>query len=215
MDTSKIDLYISIGRHDKLWYEKAESLFVELYGRDELSMVTQLFAATSINTSMKSNITLFRRAYHEIKQGLPFSNYLPSIRRQLEQLRAGESLTGMKINAFARAMTGDTDAVVVDVWLLRAFGMERRYMRKVSGYSKEFKSETETFRERSGGASPKDFKLIEAWVRQRAKELNYTPRQLSAIIWSGVRIALSGDRETHYDLILRNKEFNMFEYGKG
>jgi hypothetical protein len=198
MDTSKIEHYIKVGMGDKYWYEKAEQLFIDLYGEENLKLVAQVFAATSINTSMKSNITLFRRAFKELKEGLPFSNYLPNIKIQLEQIRNAQPLTGLKINAFAAAMSGDKNAVVVDVWLLRAFGKDRKYFRQGS----------QSFR--SGGASPKDFKMIESWVREKALELGITPRQLSAIIWAGVRISQSGDRETHYEFLLRQKEFSMF-----
>ena len=120
MDTSKIARYVWKGRHDIRWYHQAEELFVDLFGRDRLQLVTRLFAATSINTSLKANITLFRRALYEIENGLPVGDYLPNIRQQLEQAPAGNELTGRKINSFARAMAGDPDAVVVDIWLLRA-----------------------------------------------------------------------------------------------
>jgi hypothetical protein len=55
---------------------------------------------------------------------------MPNIKQQLEQIRKGDELTGRKIRSFARAMAGDPDAVVVDIWLLRAFNMDRKYFRK-------------------------------------------------------------------------------------
>jgi len=33
------------------------------------------------------------------------------------------ALRGLKTNAFARAISGDEDAVTIDVWMLRAAGM--------------------------------------------------------------------------------------------
>jgi hypothetical protein len=137
MDTNKIARYVWIGRKDRLWYKRAQDLFTELFGAERLELVTKLFAATSINTSLKANITLFRRALHEIDNGLPIGAYMPNIRQQLEQIRAGNELTGRKINSFARSMRGDRDAVVVDIWLLRAFGMDKKYYRK-SDAEKEF-----------------------------------------------------------------------------
>jgi hypothetical protein len=129
MTTDKIARYVWIGRKDQFWYHEAEAVFTELFGRDRLDLVTKLFAATSINTSLKSNITLFRRALHEIERDLPIGRYMPNIKQQLEQIRKGEELTGRKIRSFARAMAGDPDAVVVDIWLLRAFDMDRKYFR--------------------------------------------------------------------------------------
>lgn len=197
MDVSNIDTYIKRGQHDRYWYQETETLFRDLYGPDpdRRKLVAQVFAATSINTSLKANVTLFRRALHELDTGKPFSNYLPNIRQQLTQIREGKRLTGNKIRAFAAAMSGDSEAVVVDVWLLRAFGMDRKYYRQGS----------QTFR--SGGATDRQFELIEFYVRERAHAMGIQPRELSAIIWSGVR----NDRLTRYDLVLRHKVYSMFD----
>jgi hypothetical protein len=35
-----------------------------------------------------------------------------------------DALRGLKTNAFARAIAGDTDAVVIDIWMMRAAGMQ-------------------------------------------------------------------------------------------
>jgi len=47
MDTSKIARYVWKGRHDLKWYLQAENLFVDLFGRERLQLVTRLFAATA------------------------------------------------------------------------------------------------------------------------------------------------------------------------
>lgn len=198
IDTDKIMRYVWIGRHDLNWYSECEKLFAELFGTDNVRLVARLFAATSINTSLKSNITLFRRALHEIKTGKPIGKYLPNIITQLERIRRGDELSGRKINSFANAMSGDKDAVVVDVWLLRAFGMDRKYYREGSG----------TFR--SGGATDGQYNLIESYVRNEAKSMKIEARQLSAMIWSGVRIDQGGDYETRYETLLRHQFQNMF-----
>lgn len=202
MDVSNIDKYIATGMKDKMWYEECEQLFVELYGRDRLHLVASLFSATSQASSLKSNIQLFRKALHQWENHLPFTGYLPGIKRQLINLRSGEGLSGQKVKAFAAAMSGDINAVVVDRWLLRAFNMDREYVRNTGPHKGK---------SLSGGATKKQFALIEEWVRNKAKEMEITPRQLSAIIWAGVRISISGDRETHYKTILRQKNYNMYE----
>lgn len=199
MDLSKIDKYILIGQRDRDWYSGTERTLRELFGDERLPMIARLLAATSINSSLRSNVRLFRKALHEMENGLEFSNYLPVILGQLHRIRAGLGLSGRKINAFANAIMGDTQAVVVDVWLLRAFGMDRQYKRTLGG------------RERSGGATDKQFSLIEDWVRARGPQIGLEPRQLSAILWAGTRIHFRGDKLTRYDDVLRQQCFNMYE----
>lgn len=241
METDKIARYVWIGKKDMLWYQRAQDLFTDLFGAERLQLVTMLFAATSINTSLKANITLFRRALHELDNGLPIGNYMPNMRQQLEQIRAGKELTGRKINSFARSMAGDVNAVVVDIWLLRAFGMDKKYFRKdpkdrpAPGEDPDTQNKTPVYNQmgvfegvvfegrhsitrpaklrglfRSGGASDSQYTKIEKYVRDEAKAMGIEPRQLGAMIWSGVRIDQSGDRETHYERLLRQSFKNIF-----
>lgn len=201
MDTSAIARYVWIGRKDQYWYSECQEVFEEIFGAERLHLVCQLFAATSINTSLKSNITLFRRALHEIENGLPIGNYLPNIQKQLHQIRSGQELTGRKINSFAQAMSGDRNAVVVDIWLLRAFGEDKKYIRNTGPHAGLA---------RSGGASKRQYDQIESYVRTEAALMGVEPRQLSAMIWSGVRIHTNGDRETHYKVRLKNCFQDLF-----
>lgn len=194
MDTSRIAEYIRKGGKDKTWYADTQALFVELFGAEYLPLVTKLFAATSINSSLKSNIRLFRRALYEIDNGLPIGNYLPVIAQQIDAIRNGRPMGGRKINSFAAAMSGDVNAVVVDIWLLRAFGEDRKYYRE----------ESETFR--SGGATGRQYDIIEAYVRHEAKIRGLDAREVSAMIWSGVRGGV-----TRYDQILIHQLYNMYE----
>lgn len=205
MDTSKIARYVWLGRKDVLWYTVAQTLFTDLFGADRIGLVTKLFAATSINTSLKSNITLFRKALYEIEKGKPIGKYLPNIQTQLTRIRAGEELSGRKINAFAAAMAGDPDAVVVDIWLLRAFDMDKKYYRAPKAGSKQ------RGQVRSSGATDKQYTEIETYVRQEAADMGLEPRQLAAMIWSGCRLASHPkDKESHYERLLRYHFGNMF-----
>lgn len=202
MDTSKIELYAKIGYKDKDWYQKCQLLFEELFGKEKLELVTQIFAATSINSSLKSNVRLFRKALHEIENSLPLSAYLPVMKLQLERINKGEKIQGRKISAFASAMSGDPNAVVVDTWLLRAYDLDRTYARALANG---------TTKVRSAGATDKSYSFIENDIRYKALHLDLEPRQLCAMIWSGVRIATSNDRETHYANVLRHQLYNMFD----
>jgi hypothetical protein len=177
---------------------------VDLFGADRLGLVTKIFAATSINTSLKSNITLFRKALYEIENDKPVGKYLPNIQMQLERVRAGQDLSGRKIRSFAAAMAGDKNAVVVDVWISRAFGVDRRYFRQTKGAAEGVGNV------RDGGVSDKHYTLIENWVRAEAAQMGLQPREFNSMIWAGVRIDQSGNRETHYKTTLINKLTNLF-----
>lgn len=194
METKHIPHYLKVGAKDKNWYADCQHLFEDLFGAERLTLVANLFAATSINSSLKSNIRLFRKALHDIENNLPFSNYLPVMLMQLERIRKGDSIQGRKITSFAAAMSGNADAVVVDIWLMRAFGLESL---RPTG--------------KTSGVSNKHYDLIELYCRELAVKEGLQAREVSSMIWSGVRITFTGDKETHYRNILRHQLFNMFE----
>jgi hypothetical protein len=201
-DPSRIPEYVWLGMKDMNWYQECEQTFRDIFGDEKIKLVAMLFAATSINTSLKSNITLFRKALYEIEHGLPIGNYLPNIQMQLRQIREGNDLTGRKISSFARAMSGDPDAVVVDIWLLRAFNLDRKYFRHGGSHDGKF---------RSGGATDNVYTQIEDWIRKEARKRDIQPRQLSSMIWAGVRTKTNGIDDTRYSSILRSQLQNLFK----
>lgn len=203
MDTSNIAKYINIGQRDIDWYQGTQHVFEDLFGKEKLQLVCNLFAATSINTALKGNVTLFRRAYYEIENNLPVGRYLPNIQTQLTRVREGKELSGRKIRSFAKAMAGDKNAVVVDVWLLRAFGLDKKYVRKPKGGKGRGLA-------RSGGLTDRQYTMIENFCRELADILGLEPRQVSSMIWAGARIDTNGDTHTRYDHFLKTKLTNLF-----
>jgi hypothetical protein len=71
-----------------------------------------------------------------------------------------EALNGQKTNAFARAIAGDSDAVVIDVWMIRAAGLDA-----------------------SKGVNKTQYNTLVDSVRKVAKEFGLTPRTAQALIW--------------------------------
>jgi hypothetical protein len=71
-----------------------------------------------------------------------------------------DALKGQKTNAFARAIAGDTDAVVIDTWMLKAAGMDA-----------------------SKGVNKSDYNMLADTVRNIASEHGLTPRTAQALIW--------------------------------
>jgi hypothetical protein len=74
-----------------------------------------------------------------------------------------QALKGLKTNSFAKAIAGDEDAVVIDVWMLRAVGIEK-------------KSPNQTLY----------WELADA-VKKVAADNGMTPRAMQALIWIVVR----------------------------
>lgn len=74
-----------------------------------------------------------------------------------------DALKGQKTNAFARAIAGDETAVVIDVWMLRALGIEKK--------------------------TPTQAQYVEMAraVKKVAAEYGMTPRAMQALIWIIVR----------------------------
>lgn len=74
-----------------------------------------------------------------------------------------KALNGKKTNAFAKAIAGDENAVVIDVWMLRAVGIEKK------------------------SPTPKQYDELAEAVTKVAIEKNLTPRTTQALIWIVVR----------------------------
>jgi len=94
-------------------------------------------------------------------QGKPVAGLQNNYRMAQAALELGfDALKGQKTNAFARAIAGDTDAVVIDVWMIRAAGMDA-----------------------SKGVNKSDYNMLADTVRNIASEHGLTPRTAQALIW--------------------------------
>ena len=97
-------------------------------------------------------------------QGKPVAGLSNNIRMAEAARVAGfDALKGLKTNAFARAIAGDTDAVVIDVWMMRAAGMPTDSPNKTQ------------------------YREVSEAVRNVAAEFGITPRTAQALIWIIVR----------------------------
>jgi len=82
---------------------------------------------------------------------------------EASMLSGFDALKGLKTNAFARAIAGDTSAVVIDVWMMRAAGMETDSPNKTQ------------------------YALLSEAVTDIADRFGITPRTAQALIWIIVR----------------------------
>lgn len=172
--------YIKLGWPARNWFQDCEHVLRDLF--PDPIFAAKLLAATSPRNTLRSNVRLFRRVLFDIENNRSFSGYFPSILPNITRLREGQELSGQKVRAFAAAMMGDSQAVVVDMWLMRAFGY------------------------RDDRPTTRQFNSVTKDVREVAPYYGLTPCQLSAVLWYGCRLHFTGQTENHYAALLY-KEF--------
>lgn len=149
------------GRASMDWYEQTRQCVEDLVGSEDAKLVVQLLAVTSANTTVRANVTLALKAWNQIRRGQPLDGYMPGVQENIIRVMCGRRPTGPKISAFMDALLGEEDAVVVDRWMLRAYGYPHM--------------------------TPKRLRDIVEDVTQRAEKAGVTPRQYQAAVWFGCK----------------------------
>jgi hypothetical protein len=144
------------------WYVDAERVAAEV--------ARNLDSTLEVGASVVSAFSPRERWTNNVTKAISFSlgNHIPGFKNNM--LMANNAiafgygaLKGAKTNAFAKAIAGDEQAVVIDVWMLRAVGIEKKTPNQ-SGYNE----------------------LVEA-VKKVAFDFGMTPRAMQALIWIVVR----------------------------
>lgn len=144
------------------WYLDAERVAEEV--------ARNLDTTLEIGASVVSAFSPRERWASNIEKAVAFSlgktvtGLSNNIKMAKASLVAGfDALNGRKTNAFARAIAGDENAVVVDVWMARAAGLEVDNPNKTQ------------------------YTEISQAVKQVAYQYKLTPRTTQALIWIMVR----------------------------
>jgi len=144
------------------WYLEAQEVaedVAEILGVD-LERGASIVSAFSPRERWASNVA---KAY-AFANGKPVTGLSNNLRMAEAAKDAGfDALKGLKTNAFARAIAGDSDAVVIDVWMMRAAGMATDSPNKTQ------------------------YLAISQSVREAAAQFGITPRTAQALIWIIVR----------------------------
>lgn len=169
--TKKLLAMAKQGVTDHDWYDKTEVELQKMFGKDA-QLMANLFAATSNNATVMSNASLALKAYRQIKTGEPITGFLPDVIENIKRAAAGQPLNGRKIDNFAKAMSGDPDAVVVDRWIMRAFGFNK-------------------------GSAPTEtqYDFMENAIRNLAQKAGQTPRQFQAALWFAYKNAAEAGKK--------------------
>jgi hypothetical protein len=142
-----------------VWYFEAQEVAHNVARNLDVSMEVgaSIVAAFSPRERWSSNV---HKAL-SFSMGMQVKGLTNNIKMANDALEQGfDALKGQKTNAFARAIAGDTDAVVIDVWMIRAAGMDA-----------------------SKGVNKGDYIILSDIVRKIANEHGITPRTAQALIW--------------------------------
>jgi hypothetical protein len=201
-DLVKVSKYFFHGFADRNWYRNTLATFKsELVGYD-IELFVKLFALTSPRTNFKANLTNAFRAYALLAKGRNFRNkgFLPAVENSLEDFRLGSfDFNGeyrggrRKISNFANAILGDKKAIVVDTWLLRAYGLQDHYLWRGKPYPYT--------------PRPSEYDLIENHIRHLAEVCRYEPRQIVSMLWSGIRQVHSNNKVASTAALLKTMDF--------
>ena len=146
-----------------VWYMEAEKVAQEV--------AENLDASLEVGASVVSAFSPRERWTSNVAKAISFSlgEKVTGLSNNLKMAQGSltlgfDALKGQKTNAFARAIAGDENAVVVDVWMMRAAGYD-------------------------GESSPNktQYKEISEAVVRIAEKFAMTPRVAQALIWILVR----------------------------
>lgn len=197
-DTSKIDRYIAKGFDQKDWYDREAESLIELLPEFKCLPIIRCFAVTSMTTSIEANVHLAIKALLQLKNNKPFIGFLPNQKLYLELIKNGNDVPGRKIMNFIKALEGDVNSVVVDIWMCRAFDLIKE--RKLPNGRDYFRS-----------PSKSDYDLIEDAVKFYSYLCAIPPRDMQAIIWSGIKREQGVTKNVSWSTLLRNKR-GIFNY---
>jgi len=144
------------------WYMDAERVAAEV--------ARNLDSTLEVGATVVSAFSPRERWTNNVTKAISFSlgNNIPGFKNNMLMANNAiafgyDALKGLKTNAFARAIAGDEQAVVIDVWMLRAVGIEKKTPNQ-SQYNE----------------------LVNA-VKKTAFDFGMTPRAMQALIWIVVR----------------------------
>ena len=145
-----------------IWYHEAQEVaedVAEILGVD-LERGASIVSAFSPRERWATNVA---KAY-AFANGKPITGLQNNLRMAEAAKDLGfDALKGLKTNAFARAIAGDTDAVVIDVWMMRAAGMD------------------------TDSPNKSQYLALSQAIVKVANDHNITPRTAQALIWIIVR----------------------------
>lgn len=148
------------------WYHRAHERLVREFG-DDADLFADVLAATSPRVSVKKNWRAARALYdHWIRTGqvnpdlVAMKTHLPNVIRAFNR----EPLQGPKVQRFAANLKGDFNAVTIDVWMCKHFGIDQDDL------------------------SPEMYRRLERRVKDCARKHGCSPCEYQAAAWTITRL---------------------------
>lgn len=158
------------GAHGSEWYDQAR-VSIERYADQHGTSVKRVADILSILSPRVHVSRSVSMAHHYIVTGSAQPGTMSDRVRALAKYEETGSFGGLKVNAFSRALQGDPDAVVVDVWMIRAYGRAEEWVTDRGHVN----------------VTPKRYRLIRSLIRGTATRSGMSPAAAQAAIWTGIR----------------------------
>lgn len=191
--------YFEAGYKSLNWYTDEPEKIINLLPEFEGLPIIRTFAVTSMSTSIEANVSLALKALIQMREHREIKGYLPNIEKYIKLIQVGNDVPGRKIMSFIKALEGDPDAVVVDIWMCRAIDIVRP--RTLPNGRPYIQSPTRL-----------DYDYAESFCRDQAKRLNVEARQYQACVWSGIKKDKGMTKNVTWSSLLLKKRGLIFKF---
>ena len=159
---ARLRWYADKGREYRNWYSRSSASIIAYCHESGLNpdSFIDVLALVSPRCKVQRSIT---RAIEYCSTGMLPRDVPISIRQSVSHWECTGEIRGPKTSAFSRALKGDKNAVVLDVWICRAIGCPHELITRKANWA-----------------------MGDKLIRSVAFLLRWPPREAQAAIWSGI-----------------------------
>lgn len=121
---ASLNRHADSGTNMRDWYAQARTEIGRLCTREgwDYDRFVNILAVTSPRVSVLRN---YKFTDHYMRTGFFYGDMMKTIRASVRHYEATGEIRGPKTSAFARNLLGDETALVLDVWMARALGVDQ------------------------------------------------------------------------------------------